>query len=250
MTAQKNRIRPIAAIKAVRALLKNPEDTRQVFLVTEALNGNAGVRTFERFRNSAVGRAVLSERRILLDRLRDQDRLAQLPIGTLGRDYYEFMSREGLTADGLVEASKTESFKPGSDDFRLFAERGRDWHDLQHALTGYGRNGLGEVCVLTFLCAQSWNPGLLLIVIAGMFKTAKEIPGQPVKRAIWEAWRHGRKAAWLPGLDWEALLSRQLDEIRPELGVRTPVVYQRIVADFARPTPANGEGSMPALAAE
>ena len=83
----------------------------------------------------------------------------------------------------------------------VFAERGRDWHDLQHALTGYGRDGLGEVCVLTFLCAQGWNPGLLLIAVAGMFKVAKEIPGQPVKRAVWEAWRHGRKAAWLTGLD-------------------------------------------------
>jgi ubiquinone biosynthesis protein COQ4 len=251
MTAKKNRVRPIAAIKALRALLRNPEDTRQVFLVTEALNGNAGMRAFERFRSSEVGRAVLSERRVLLDRLCDQERLAQLPTGTLGRDYYEFMSREGLTADGLVEASKTENFKPASDDIRLFAERGRDWHDLQHALTGYGRNGLGEVCVLTFLCAQSWNPGLLLIAIAGMFKMIKEMPGgHPIKRAVWEAWRHGRKAAWLTGLDWEALLPQQLDEIRPQLGIRTPVVYHRIIAAFARPAPVNGEDAAPALAAE
>jgi ubiquinone biosynthesis protein COQ4 len=249
MAVPKKRIRPVAAIKALTALLKNPEDTRQVFLITEALNGNAGMRAFERFRSTDTGRTILRERRSLLSHLCDQDRLSQLPMGTLGRDYYEFMSREGLTADGLVEASKTANFNPESEEIRLFAERGRDWHDLQHALTGYGRDGLGEVCVLTFLCAQGWNPGLLLIAAAGMFKVAKEIPGQPVKRAVWEAWRHGRKAAWLTGLDWEGLLCEQLDDIRPRLGVRPPAIYQRIMANFTRSTPAS-DGTAAAFAAE
>ena len=151
MTATKKRIRPIAAIKALRALLRDPEDTKQVFLVTEALNGNSGMRAFERFRCSETGQAILRERRVLLDHLRDQDRLARLPAGTLGHSYYEFMSSEGLTADGLVEASKAENLDPMPDDVRLFAERGRDWHDLQHVLCGYGRDGLGEVFVLMFL---------------------------------------------------------------------------------------------------
>jgi ubiquinone biosynthesis protein COQ4 len=249
MTMPKKRIRPIAAIKAVRALLKNPEDTRQVFLVTEALNGNAGARAFERFRTSETGRKVLAEKRVLLDRLCDQGSLAKLPHGTLGRSYYEFMSREGLTADGLVEASKSERLDGFSDEVRLFAERGRDWHDLQHALTGYGRDGLGEVCVLTFLCAQGWNPGLMLIAVAGMFKIAGEIPGQPVKRAVWEAWRHGRKAAWLTGLDWEELLARPLDEIRPQLNVATPGIYRRIMDSFPATPMVDGDLT-PALAAE
>jgi|HubBroStandDraft_1064217.scaffolds.fasta_scaffold00015_79 ubiquinone biosynthesis protein COQ4 len=229
MTIPKKRIRPIAAIKALRALLRDPEDTRQVFLVTDALNGDSGRRNFERFRRTETGEAVLRERRVLLDRLCDRDRLSKLPSGTLGRQYYEFMAREGLTADGLVEASRTKTNDPPSDDVRLFAERIRDWHDLQHVLTGYGRDGLGEVCVLTFFCAQGWNPGLLLIAIAGMFKVAKEVPGYPIKRAVFEAWRHGRAAAWLTGLDWEGLLGQQLDTIRPKLAVRTPVIYQRIM---------------------
>ncbi|MEI9986388.1 MAG: Coq4 family protein [Aliidongia sp.] len=250
MSVAKKRVRPIAAIKALRALLRDPEDTKQVFLVTEALNGNSGMRAFERFKQSAVGQAVLRERRSLLDYLCDQDSLAKLPVGTLGRSYYEFMSREGLTADGLVEASKSENREPMSEDVRIFAERGRDWHDLQHVLTGYGRDGLGEVCVLMFLCAQSCNPGLLLIVFAGMFKVAKEIPGEPVKRAVFEAWRHGRKAAWLGGLDWEGLLSQQLDAIRPQLNVGTPVTYQTILENYRRNRAASVVEDAPRMAAE
>ena len=102
MTVPKKRVRPIAAIKALRALLRDPEDTRQVFLVTEALNGNSGMRAYERFRKTETGQTILRERRVLLDRLCDQASLSKLPAGTFGRSYYEFMSREGLTADGLV----------------------------------------------------------------------------------------------------------------------------------------------------
>jgi len=250
MNATKKRIRPIAAIKALRALLRDPEDTKQVFLVTEALNGNSGMRSFERFRRTEIGQKILRERRVLLDYLCDQDALSRLPAGTLGRTYYEFMSSEGLTADGLVEASKAEKLDPKSEDVRLFAERGRDWHDLQHVLTGYGRDGLGEVCVLMFLCAQSWNPGLLLIVFAGMFKIAKEIPGQPVKRAVLEAWRHGRKAAWLSGLDWEGLLEQKLDVIRPQLNVLPPLTYQRILANVRQGRAAEAVGDAQRMAAE
>jgi ubiquinone biosynthesis protein COQ4 len=247
VTAPKKRIRPLAALKALRALLSNPEDTKQVFLVIEALNGNSGRREFERFRKSAVGAAVLRERRILLDALSDQKRLATLADGTLGRAYYDFMSSEGLTADGLVEASSPERHDAMPADVRLFSERGRDSHDLQHALTGYSRDGLGEVCVLTFYCSQAWNPGLLLIAIAGTFKVKREAPGQPVFRAVWEAWRHGRKATWINGLDWEGLLGQQLEELRPRLGFRTPTTYQRILTWFnAQPT----EAEAPRLAAE
>jgi ubiquinone biosynthesis protein COQ4 len=257
MTMPKKRIRPIAAIKALRALLKNPEDTKQVFLVIKALNGNAGARDFERFRRSEVGQAVLRERRVLLNYLCDRERLSKLPTGTLGRDYYEFMSQEGLTADGLVGASKISAANPSSEgvrhfppaeDDRLFAERGRDCHDLQHALTGYGRDELGEVCVLAFSSARDWNPGLLLIAIGGMFKVSKDLRGHPVKRTVWEAWRNGRKAAWLTGLDWEGLLPRQLGEIRSELNVRPPVLYHRVMASLAKSAPGNGEDEAPALA--
>ena len=250
MTMPKKRIRPIAALKAVRALLRDPEDTRQVFLITEALNGNAGMRSFERFRKSEAGKRILAEKRVLLTYLCDRERLASLPEGTLGRAYSKFMEHEGLTADGLVEASLSENRDPMPPDVRLFAERGRDWHDLHHVLAGYGRDGLGEVCVLTQLSAQSWNPGLLLIVIAGLFKIKQEVPGQPIARAVWEAWRNGRKAAWLGGLDWEGLLDQPLDRVRPMLNIGKPALYRRIIDAVFKPEAATGDGVASAIAAE
>ena len=81
-----------------------------------------------------------------------------------------------------------------------------------------------------------------------MFKIAKEIPGYPVKRAVWEAWRHGRRAAWLGGLDWEGLLAQPLDVIRPHLAIRTPAIYQGILNRLAAARAAAAE-TAPLLAA-
>jgi ubiquinone biosynthesis protein COQ4 len=226
------RIRPFAALKALRALLRNGEDTRQVFLIVEALRGRSGEVAFERFRQTETGQAVLSDRRVLLDRLSDRAALAALPAGSLGRAYLAFMAEENLTADGLVEASKTGNAQPRSDDRRLFGDRNRDSHDLQHVVTGYGRDGLGEVCLLAFGYARHRNRGIGLIALAGMLRAARMLPGRPVKRAVFEAYRHGRRADWMAHQDWEALLSEPLDAVRHRMNVQPPTRYQAILASL------------------
>src|SRR6266849_1043979 len=129
------RLRPIAALRAVRSLMRNREDTHQVFLLIEALRGKTTLRQLARFRQTETGRAVLGENRRLLDRLSDRASLAALPAGTLGRAYYEFMAAERLSAEELVAVSWIER-PPTPDDVTLFRERNREMHDLLHILTG------------------------------------------------------------------------------------------------------------------
>ena len=78
-----HRLRPVAALRAMRKLLRNREDTQQVFLLIEALRGKTTLRQFARFRQTETGRAVLRENRRLLDRLSDRASLAGLPAGSL-----------------------------------------------------------------------------------------------------------------------------------------------------------------------
>ena len=94
------------AFVAVRRLIKDPEDTEQVFRVLGSLRGKAHERLFERLRHTVVGQQVLDGRRNLADTLTDRERLSSLPEGSLGRTYYEFTEQEELTAYGLVHASK------------------------------------------------------------------------------------------------------------------------------------------------
>jgi hypothetical protein len=82
----------------------------------------------------------------------------------------------------------------------LFRNRMRDAHDLTHILTGYGRDPLGELCLLAFMNRHSKNLGQLLIVAMSWSR----MPSKQ-RAAVIQAWRNGKKARWMIALDYEAL---------------------------------------------
>lgn len=217
-------LHPLEAIRAVRRLIANPEDTSQVFAIFRAMRGKSGVKAFRRFATSATGAQVIREKRRLLDTLSDRAGLAALPEASFGRTYFNFMEKEQLTAAGLVEASQSWETDPVPADVELFRERMRDAHDLTHVLTGYGRDGLGEVCLLAFMHAHNRNAGAALIVLMSL----KRMP-RVARHAVFEAWRNGRKARWLQDQDFEALLPRPLDEVRHELNIADPTLYRAVM---------------------
>jgi len=223
------RIRPLVAWRAIRALLRDPDDTKRVFDVIDALSGRSGERLFERFRATPSGARILAERRDLLASLRDRERLLALPPGSLGRRYAEFMGREQISADGLVEASQEGGRGPDPAlpaERRLVGARMRDQHDLWHVVTGYGRDLVGEAAVLAFTYAQTRNRGIGLIVAVAYWRGGSAAPWfRPFLR---EAYRRGKRAAWLPAADWEALLPRPLEEVRAELGLGEPPSYEAL----------------------
>ena len=225
----KPRLHPIVALRAVRKLMRNREDTQQVFLLIEALRGKTTLRQFARFRQTETGRAVLGESRRLLDRLNDRASLAALPIGSLGRAYYDFMAAENLSAEGLVDMSKIDR-PPAPDDVTLFRERNREMHDLLHVVTGYGRDPLGEACLVAFSYAQTRLKGFAVIAIFAARRIARSRPVYPVRRAVFEGYRHGRTAGWLPGADWEALLVQPVEAVRAQYAVKPPNYYRTILA--------------------
>jgi ubiquinone biosynthesis protein COQ4 len=229
MTEPRPRIRPLVAWRALRALLADPDDTARVFDVIDALSGRTGERLFERFRRTPSGARILAERRDLLAVLTDRERLLALPDGSLGRSYAEFMGREAISADGLVQASLEGGRGPDPQlpaERRLVGTRLRDQHDLWHVATGYGRDLLGEAALLAFTFAQTRNPGIGAIVALAYWKAGRGLPW--ARSFLREAWRRGRRAAWLPAQDWEALLSRPLDEVRAELRLGAPPSYPEV----------------------
>ncbi len=244
---KRKRIELLKAWRAIRALIADKEDTSQVFKIVDALSGNSVDEQFRRFVATETGRRILAEKRNLVTTLSDQARLAALPQGTLGRAYYEFMAEENLTADGLVEAS--EAVRREDDgrtaDEKLFGFRNRDQHDLWHVTVGYGRDGLGELALLAFTYAQTRNRGIGFIVLVGASKTRSSLPGINIWRIIREAYRNGKKAAWLPATDWEAMLERPLADVRAELGIVEPAAYKE-----AEPLSIAAENEFQAMRAE
>jgi ubiquinone biosynthesis protein COQ4 len=248
MSRSTTRLRPLVALKAIRAVLREPEDTRQVFILLDALRGKTSQRQLERFRATEAGKAVLAERRCLLDRLNDRAGLAALSVGSLGRAYYDFTAAEHLSAEGLVAVSNLrETLTPG-EDMTLFRERTREMHDLLHVVTGYGREPLGEACLLAFNFAQTGLKGSAVLAIAAARKIAKTCPGQPVWLAILEGYRRGRRADWLVGADWEHLFDQPLFAVRCQFRVGPATYYPRIIAAI-RTERAAGQPPTQAMAA-
>ena len=233
------RLHPIVALRAMRNLTRDREDTRQVFLLMDALRGKTTLRQFERFRKTQTGRTVLAERRQLLDRLRDRQRLAALPPGTLGRAYLEFMASENLSAEGLVEASQFRERLPADEPMTLFRERSREMHDLLHVVAGYGRDPLGEACLAAFTFAQTGLKGFALIAVVAAHRIARARPGHKVRRAVFEGYRRGRRAEWLVAADWETLLGRPVEAIRSLYRVTPPLLYPQVLAAIRAERPAN-----------
>lgn len=215
-------LRPLEAVRAVRRLFQTG-DTKEVFAVFRALRGKSGIRAFRRFAASPTGMLVLSERRCLLHSLNDHAALRALPRGSVGRTYLAFMEDEQLSAQGLVQASNWEQ-DPVPADLALFRERMRDAHDLTHVLTGYGRDPLGELCLLAFMYAHTRNLGMALIAIMSL----PQLP-RAGRHAVFQAWRNGYKARWLQDQDFEALLMRPLVEVRHLLNIADPDLYRAMV---------------------
>jgi ubiquinone biosynthesis protein COQ4 len=183
---------------------------------------------FRRFKATEVGARVISGKHDLITLLCDRAYLESLPQGSLGQAFQIFMDGCGITSDGLNAAARDSGLQDADlpEDFRRFTQRLRVQHDLWHVVTGYGCDGLGEVCNVAFSYPQTGNFGFMIIAWFGGRNYAKLFPNEPVMAAMWEGYKRGRRAAWLPGVDWEAMLPMPLSEVKALLGLNVaPAKY-------------------------
>jgi len=139
------------------------------------------------------------------------------------------MEREGLSAQGLVD--ELDRYRPAdmffADQIDWYYHRMRDTHDLLHVLTGYGRDALGEQCVLAFTYSQQPAPAHLFLGYAGAFEIKKRLKSKaPVLRAVREGQRLGKACPRLVEMPIRALLAMPLEEARRRLNI-TPAVNYR-----------------------
>jgi len=227
-------LQPLTALRALSELLKNKEDTGQVFVIMRALSGRSVPKGYAKLLRTAKGGRIAYRHEELATILSDSEFLRRLPEGSVGRAYLEFTSSENISAQGLVEESRkgVEQDIDREHPLAWYGRRLRDIHDLWHVLSGYGRDGMGEACLVAFSYAQTRSLGFGLIAVAGALKLKRECPDQPMLRAVWQAYRNGRKAAWLPGEDYHSLLSEPLEGARERLNIARPGIYQSVPAEI------------------
>ncbi|AWW74643.1 hypothetical protein CD351_09435 [Erythrobacter sp. KY5] len=220
---------PLKVLHHFGKLVEDKEDTEQVFHIIEATKGKKSVRQAWDFIQSPEGQHFLKTEVDIPAMLDDHDRWADLPENSVGKHYMAFMKREGLTAAGLV--AESHKWAPPEDlpqDLtQWYFDRLRDTHDLFHVLTGYGRDALGEACLLGFSYSQNYNRGIQFIAFAGA-RQIKKVSGTkaPLYAAVREGQRLGRAAKKLAHMDVEAVMREDIGEARGRLGIGKPVLYR------------------------
>jgi ubiquinone biosynthesis protein COQ4 len=215
------------AFKALRRLLADPDDTAQVFRIMRALNGDTAKTGYLRLIARPAGGRIAYERVELAERLSDPAVVAGFPEGSVGAAYAEFLRKTGYSAQGMAAVSRSDDdTREAKHPFAWFGRRMRDTHDIWHILTGYRADDpLGEACLVTFSYAQTKGLGWALIAAGYGLQALRRPHGWGRVRAIWEGFSLGRRAAWLPGEDYEALLAEPLEAARERLGLTRPNRY-------------------------
>ncbi len=224
------RIRPLVAMRAMRAARANPDDTAAAIMVIGALSGNAGKRLLRRFRRSPRAEAILRGKRDLYAILSDLDRLRSMPEGSLGRAIGDWFARENISAQGLAQASEAAQAKlgvtpPAEEDERVLGSRLRNLHDVFHVVCGYDRDLRGEAAVLALTFAQTHNPGIGYLVWSALRDSGWS---SETGKLIRQGFRRGRRAKWLVDQEWESLLERPIEQVREDLGLGPAPVYEQM----------------------
>ena len=208
------------AWRALQAVIADPDRTDKVVEFINSVGGSGDLRAFARFRGDSEGKRLLAERPSLVARLNDLRSLAALPVGSFGRAYADFMLGERLDPEAIIAEFRNADTTPTSidPDMQWFFERMDTAHDLWHVLTGYGRDQAGEAANLAFTMAQLGSRGVALLALAAAVIGPKDIVFS-WQRYLFQAWRRGKRSAWLPLARYEELLPLPLEEVRRQLRV-------------------------------
>ena len=151
------------ALRAFRALLRDNEDTAQVFEIMRALNGRSTMRGYHRLLNTRGGGPQAYACEELIELLDDDTAMARFPAGSVGAEYFAWRVAEGLSAEGLAQESRKGldlSLLETRHPYAWFGRRIRDVHDIWHILSGYGPRQPGRVVPGRLLLCPDQGAGL------------------------------------------------------------------------------------------
>ena len=214
------------ALEELRALLADADDTERAISLMYALGTREFEQSFQRFAADPGGRALLAERPSLLAALSDREALARMPERSFGRAYLAYLEQNGFEPSGLVDLQnrvqerwQREEGMPELDPLRTwFRDRVIVSHDLFHVLSDYGTDELGEGTLLAFSLAQLPGRGQAFLTLGAALETWRVL-GWRWLVYDFQAWRRGRRAAWLPALPYEELLPLPLGTVRRLAGI-------------------------------
>jgi ubiquinone biosynthesis protein COQ4 len=212
----RNPIRMTKLVVAVARLARDLKRLEQVFAINEHIvamrTPQDEAATIADFTRYPAGQAALRERP-RLGRV-DLERLRQLPAGTLGHAYVQFLDRNGIVPESIPDVA-------GAGDIDYVLAHFYETHDLWHVLTGFDADPAGELGVQAFLLAQFRAFLPLFVISAVLVNTALYAYDDKARRldAIARGWTLGRAARSIVGVDWRAHLEAPLADVQRQFGL-------------------------------
>lgn len=235
----------LGGAKAAALWIRNPvsdDGAKQVYRMMYNLLGPDLHRAVRKLRQNPEVVQLLQERPDLGAALSDMPTLSQMPKGSVGHTYFEFMSGEdifpGYILGGLAyKDGHFDRLIDWDEDVKWLIERMGNTHDITHVLAGYGSDFPGEAINISFTIAAAGAPaplarlfGLFWGLMSGIgimpsvgIGTWIAIHRDAVERGIAMASR-----AALARIPLEKLLPKPLNEVRRELGI-PPHKHQHLV---------------------
>lgn len=214
------------AFTALGKVLADPEKTDQVLVFSMYANAGGMPARIHRFLEDPRGRKLYEQHRTIDAHSIDLPALAQLPEGTLGRAYSDFLTSRGLTPD-VFEHPPEEIPDPA---MAYIVQRLRQSHDLWHVVTGYDTDPASEVALQAFTYGQLRAPSAGILALLGTLR------GMSIKRDlivdVLRGLRLGARAEKLATFSWEDHWAMPLVEVRALLGLpAVPREAQQLAAE-------------------
>jgi ubiquinone biosynthesis protein COQ4 len=176
------------------------------------------------------GRQILRDRPIVSSQTVNLDYLRGLRRGTVGREYVEWLDRDGITPDSREKVRKTQ-VRSGrvnsllqvryidSPSLAYTMLRYRQTHDLYHTLFTLPPTLAHELSLKVLEWANMALPAAALSSTFGPLRLSA--PRRHMWREDWVPWalRTGAGGRTLVGVYWEKRWEQGIGELRRELGV-------------------------------
>ena len=201
-------------VKGSIGMMLNPHGTDSVFDIEDGLRQSKSTTELLQFTSSDPDVKRLIDQRYLQP-IPDTTALSKLPLGTLGRSYFDHLDTMGFDPDYYRKIDvKTDT------DYVMM--RIRQTHDIWHVITGFDTHPLGEIAVKAVELAQTHRPMAAAICAGGVFRYMIREPEDfgHCLESIQAGYQMGLHAKALLAVKWEEMWDRKLEDLRDGLGVR------------------------------
>ena len=166
---------------------------------------------------SAEGRRILRDRPRINSSTVDLSALAQLPPGTFGRAYSDWLQRCNVTPDTRDPVRYIQD-----PELAYVMQRYRESHDFYHALCGMPVSVEYELALKYFEFANNGLPMAALGAVFGPLRLNGEKRARLFNEYVPWALRCGGSAKPLITVYWEERWQQNLEDLKAELGVWDP----------------------------